>query len=199
MTSASSGIPALPDEWDELSAALNAYGVNHVAPSCPPGVGLPAGRELILRLLTASDVRLQEALIPLLLTHPELADDARSVIDSLRGDTREQAIDKYVAAAALQRMWRSRIDLWLGPKPWIPDAYREEELALPSLDEEFGERTLWELAKRERARWGYNAWAGYTSLMDLFLSEIRLCGRCERRAGARREAANRGVSDRPRP
>src|SRR5262249_47469492 len=160
-------------EWDVLAAALNDCGVRHVAPGRWPRGPLPRGRDLIRRLLRAEEVRLQEALIPLLLTHPGLADDARREIDALEGEARDRARDLYVAAAALQQLGRDRIELSLGPKPPIPDAYRAE-LGLPSLEVDFGERTLWELSRLEEARWGYDAWAGYTSLIDLFLTEIRL-------------------------
>jgi len=35
-----------------------------------------------------------------------------------------------------------------------------------------GRATLLALSNQEEARFGYDAWAGYTSLMDLFLSEL---------------------------
>ena len=82
---------------------------------------------------------------------------------------------RYVAAAALQRMWRTRLQTDLGPQPLIPPAYLDE-LGLPSLEDDFGQATLLALARREEERFGHDAWAGYTSLMDLFLIEIQLDG-----------------------
>ena len=82
---------------------------------------------------------------------------------------------RYVAAAALQRMWRTRIELALRRRPLIPPAYLRE-LGLPPLEEDYGRAALRALSADEEARYGYDAWAGYTSLMDLFLSEIELRG-----------------------
>jgi hypothetical protein len=128
---------------------------------------------LFSELATASSVRLQEAAIPLLLTHPRLAPAALAAIDRLEGVGRDKAIRKHVAACALQRMWRTRLALALGPQPPIPPAYIEE-LALPSLEDDYGRATLLALAAEEEARYGYDAWVGYTSLMDLFLREVEL-------------------------
>lgn len=127
-------------------------------------------------------MRLQEAAIALLLTHPDMASAARRAIAKLDGEPRVRAIRRYVAAAALQRMWRSRLALWLGPKPLIEPAYLDE-LRLPSLQADDGRATLWTLAAQEEARYGYDAWAGYGSLMDLLLAEMALSGWAE--VGAR--------------
>ena len=82
---------------------------------------------------------------------------------------------RYVAAAAMQRMARTRIAMTLGPRPLIPAAYLED-LGLPPLDEEFGRATLVQLAAEEQARYGYDAWGTYRVLLDLFLNEIRRRG-----------------------
>jgi hypothetical protein len=169
-TAADSG-PAGSDEWDVLATALNRCGIRHVAPDRWVHRGVPIGQALIRALLTATSIRLQEAVTPFLLTYPERAADVQGVIVTLEGRARERAIGRYVAAAALQRLWRSRLACWLGPQPLIPDAYRSE-LGLPPLTSNHGEDTLWALAEWERSRWGHNAWAGYTALMDLFLTEI---------------------------
>ena len=79
---------------------------------------------------------------------------------------------RYIAAAALQRMARTRIQTTLGASPLIPPAY-VDELGLPPLDEEFGRAALLELADQEQARYGYDAWGTYRGLLDLFLADIR--------------------------
>ncbi len=79
---------------------------------------------------------------------------------------------RYVAAAALQRMARSRISLSLGRQPDIPPAYLDE-LGLSPLYEDFGRATLLALATEEEARYGYAAWRGYLALLDSFLTEIQ--------------------------
>jgi hypothetical protein len=169
------------DEWDRLASALNALGIRYIAPHRRVRGRLPEGAELFRELVSASAVRLQEAIIPLLLTRPDLASAARVAIDDLHGVERDRAMRKYVAAAALQRMWRTRLQQDLGPGPPIAEAY-VEELGLPPLDEDYGRATLRALSGQEEARYGYNAWAGYTSLMDMFLAEI--CGMGRDRTGA---------------
>ena len=159
-------------EWDELAAGLNGYGVLHVRPAAMPAGPPPAGRELIRRLQLADAVRLREALIPLLLTHPELDGDAQRAIAELPDPVAGRARLRYAAAAALQRMWRTRLEEALGPHHLIAPAYLDE-LGLPPLDDDFGRATLLALSNLEEAEHGHDAWAGYTSLMDLLLGELR--------------------------
>jgi hypothetical protein len=160
------------DEWDELATALDRFGIKHIAPTRPRAAGVPeTPRELFHRLALTEDPRLKEASIVLLLTHPNLTADARAAIDSIDGPPRDRAMRRYVAAAALQRMARTRISLTLGPQPEIPSAYLDE-LGLPPLEEDFGRVTLLALAEAEEARYGYVAWRGYLALLDAFLSNI---------------------------
>lgn len=154
-----------------MTAALNCYGILHVAPGARVRGWLPREEELLVRLASSSSVRLREAVIPLLLTHPELADQARRAIDRLEGNDRIKAMYGYVAACALQRMWQPRLDQEFGRKPLLPEAYLDV-LGLPSLDEDFGRETLLALSNQEEERFGYDAWEGYNSLMDLFLNEL---------------------------
>lgn len=170
-------------EWDVLASALNTSGVEHLAPYRRVRQGLPQGAELFYLLARVSSVRLQEAAIALLLIRPDLAVSARAAIERLEGTERERAMYRYVAAAALQRMWRTRLEHDLGPQSLIPVAYLEQ-LGLPPLDDDFGRTTLRALAEQEEARYGHNAWAGYTSLIDLILAEISLKASRQRRARA---------------
>ena len=172
------------DEWDVPTTALNRRGIVHVAPGRVRRVGVPrTALELFDRLFRAHEPRLHQAAIPLLLTHPELSPDARAAIDGLSGDARDRAMRRYVTAAALQRMARTRIQLALGPSPLIPAEYHNE-LALPSLDDEFGRAALLALSDQEQTRYGYDAWGTYRGFLDLFLAEIRRHGWGRRRATA---------------
>ncbi len=163
-------------EWDSLTSALNRRGIVHVVPARARRAGVPrTDRALFERLFQSDDARLQQAAILLLLTHPGLAGEAGSAIDVLAGVARDRAMRRYVAAAALQRMARSRIASHLGPQPLIPPAYLDE-LGLSPLDAEFGRAALLELAEREQELYGYDAWGTYRSLLDLFLGEIRRRG-----------------------
>jgi hypothetical protein len=161
------------DEWDTLTTALNCQGVRHLAPVKARRRGLPGTpRALFERLALTREPRLHQALVFLLLTRPELAAEARAAIDGLPAGSRDRATRRYVAAAALQRMARTRIGLRLGPQPLIEPAYLDE-LNLPPLDEAFGRETLIALAGQEQARYGYDAWQTYGVLLDLFLNELR--------------------------
>lgn len=175
--------PAPADEWASLVGALEQRGIRHLAGG-RPGQALaapPDDEQLFHRLAQSQEVRLQEAIIPLLLTHPRLADAARRAFARLRGTVRERAQRRYVAAAALQRMWKTRLALALGPRPLLPPAYLEE-LGLPPLEEDDGRATLWALARQEEQRYGYDAWEGYTSLADLLLTEMARRGWGQERA-----------------
>ncbi|MBM2810812.1 MAG: hypothetical protein HW416_1571 [Chloroflexi bacterium] len=163
-------------EWDRLTDALNDYGIVHVAPGADPDQPGPHDpTDLFLALWSALAVRLQEAAVVLLLTYPELAPAAQAAIARLTGREADRARRRYVASCALQRMWRTRVQITLGVQPLIPPAYLGE-LGLPSLDDDLGRATLLALARQEESLYGYNAWAGYTSLMALFLQEIQLKG-----------------------
>jgi hypothetical protein len=160
-------------EWDVLTTSLNRLGIVHLAPQRPRKRG--ASRTavgLFERLFRSSEPRLHQATVFLLLTHPLLASSARDAIDRLEDTERDRAMRRYLAAAALERMARTRVETRLGPRELIPPAYLDE-LGLPSLDEEFGRATLLALAADEQARYGYDAWATYWALLDLFLAEIR--------------------------
>lgn len=160
-------------EWDALTTALNRWGILHVAPGSPCRTGIPrAAQDLFHRLLSSDVPRLHQTSIPLLLAHPQLAPDAQAAIRQLDDDKRDRAMRRYVAATALQRMARTRIELRLGPRPLLPPAY-PKEFDLPSLDEGYGRETLWVLAGQEEARYGYDAWGTYAALLDLFLAEMR--------------------------
>jgi hypothetical protein len=82
---------------------------------------------------------------------------------------------RYVAAAAMQRMARTCIEMQLGPQPDVPARYLDE-LGLPSLTNEYGRASLLELSQQEEALYGYDAWGTYRSLLDLFLAESRRSG-----------------------
>jgi hypothetical protein len=164
-------IRAAADEWDLLTTALNRYGIKHVAPRVRARRAIPVGEDLFYRLASARSVRLQESIVLLLLTHPDLAALARAAIARLAGDVRTRAMRRYVAACALQRLWWTRLSTDLGPRPAIAPAYLDE-LGLPPLALDFGRATLVALSNREEEIYGYDAWAGYRSLMDLFLGEL---------------------------
>jgi len=168
--------PKAGHDWDTLATALNDRGVLHVAPARERRSNAPTSTgELFERLVTSPEPRLQQAAVLLLLTHPDAADQARAVVERLAEVQRDRAMRRYVAAAAMQRMARTRIDLQIGRRPEIPPGFIDE-LGLPPLDTEFGRDTLIELARQEEALYGYDAWGTYRALLDLFLAESRRAG-----------------------
>ena len=167
---------SIDDEWDTLVSALNDHGVVHVAPRRRRRSGLPGSASALFeQLLTSREPRLQQAAIILLLTQPALAGSAIEAIHNLTGATRDRAMRRYVAAAAMQRMARTRIAMQLGPQPDLPEQFMQE-LGLPSLADEYGRSALFELARQEETLYGYDAWGTYSSLLNLFLAESRRAG-----------------------
>lgn len=168
--------PEAGHDWDTLTSALSDRGVLHVAPGRERRSSAPASAgELFERLVTFPEPRLQQAAALLLLTHPEAAAEAQAAIERLAGVQRDRAMRRYVAAAAMQRMVRTRIDLQIGRRPDIPPRFIAD-LEFSPLDEEFGRDTLIELARQEEALYGYDAWGTYRALLDLFLPESRRSG-----------------------
>ncbi len=163
----------IADHWDTLTTQLNRWGIIHAMPAAETSTpGMIAPSDLFERLARSLDPRLQQAVIPLRLTHPRLAADAEAAIDRLGGPLRDCAMRRFVAAAAMQRMARIRIALQLGPLPLLPPSY-VDALALPPLDQGSGRAALLALAREEEARYGYDVWGTYRTLLDLFLAESR--------------------------
>lgn len=158
-------------EWDLLVTALNRQGITYMAPGADPDEVLPEGEELFLRLATSQSPRLREAIVTLLLAHPELADGAARAIARVAGDRQLQARLRHCAACALQRLWRLRLSRYFGAQPAIPPAFFDE-LGLPSPEVDFGVAALLAISNREEERLGYNAWDGYDSLMNHFLGDM---------------------------
>ena len=171
-------------EWDRLASALNHYGIDYLAPQKRIRWRSPSDVDLFDQLARARSVRLQEGFTTLLLLHPEISDAARQAIERLDGDTRVRAMRRYVAAAALQRMWWTRLRTELGTTDQIPPSYLND-LELPDLDRDFGETALLDMSNREEETYGYDAWNGYNSLMDLFLSHYCSGWRKRPRAASR--------------
>ncbi|MGH2411454.1 MAG: hypothetical protein ACRDGS_13980, partial [Chloroflexota bacterium] len=119
---------AIADEWDTLADALAREGVRyltggadweHIGGSPLPGAGAehwdPA---LLLRALAASrHARLRDAIIALLLLHPEYSGNALTLVAngdrSAFGHGELQA--RLIAAACLQRLW------WFTLRIYLPD------------------------------------------------------------------------------
>src|SRR5437660_1694752 len=93
-------------EWQRLVESLRTHGVRHLSlpassTDAPP---LPLA-ELVDDLLRTPDPRLRQAVVPLLLTHPEYARLVQERIEHLPPELADRARRLYLVSAALQRMW----------------------------------------------------------------------------------------------
>ena len=142
----------LPAVWDALVDRAAAHGVAHLSGGAVDRAeALPyAGPEdvdallLIVELAQAPHPRLRDALVALLLLHPEYAAEAREALDLVGPDTPTwmSILARLLAAAALGHADRA---LWAG----TPDGYRPLDVAdlaaaygLPSPEEDDGRALL---------------------------------------------------------
>jgi hypothetical protein len=160
---------------EHLVAALHARGICYLAPS--PNGDEPAlsNAELMVGLAASQDGRLRFALAALLLVHPELAGlaahlietcDAKSIGKPVPPKVWEELRKHYVAAAYLQRMWRTRLAFYYGEQPDIPDRFTES-LNLPKSTVMFGEMGLRMLTERSP----YNDWSSYEQVIDMICEQ----------------------------
>ncbi len=93
-----------------LAEILNVLDVPFVqAGSCPTPSEMPEPVDLLVSLVEYGEARLRSALIPLLLCHPEFAQEATSAAGRLSVSDRSAFICFYTAAALLQRKYASRL------------------------------------------------------------------------------------------
>ncbi len=158
---------------DHLVAALHARGICYLAPSPHGDEPALTDTELILGLAASRDGRLRFALAGLLLVHPELAALAAHLIETR--DTSgienpapawDELRKQYVAAACLQRMWRTRLAFHFGDQTDIPDCFTES-LNLPKASVMYGEMGLRMLTERSP----YNDWSSYEQVIDMICEQ----------------------------
>ena len=133
---------------DRIVATLHSLGVTYLylSEGAETYRSLPP-EHLIVALLQSDDVRVEFALISLLLRHPEFADGIPNVASNLPPSWAEKLRRHYTAAVYLQRMYRPALAIYLGTTPTLPD-YFSAQLELPSPDEYYGVIGLQELVDR---------------------------------------------------
>lgn len=117
---------------DRLVTELNRLGVHFVTGGEPEWSVPPLSpEELLTGLVSQSEARLRLALIPLLLTHPELATVVPEALARL--PEREQLTLKlfYTAAVILQQCHAEQLRAFLGQYDPLPDRFAAE-LGMPS-------------------------------------------------------------------
>lgn len=187
-----------PPDTAALLAELRRYGVGYLMGGAATQEDrtrqLQTG-EFLTQLARSPEPRVRDALISLLLLHPELA---RAVIDALEaarlgGDpqTAEQLITLALAALYLQRMWYDSLSLVSIPTqtPEAPFAAYWRERGLPGPQVNFGQAGLETLAawERKRTRTNANYANDWRNQIDrLMLQEWRRHGGQDENGAARR-------------
>ena len=133
---------------DRVVTTLHSLGVTYLylSEGAETYQSLPP-EHLIVALLQSDDVRVEFAIISLLLRHPEFADAIPNVASNLPSSWAETLQRHYTAAVYLQRMYRPALAIYLGMTPTLPD-YFSAQLGLPSPDEYYGVIGLQELVDR---------------------------------------------------
>jgi len=153
---------------DALVAALRERGVGFFAPgdATPASPPLTDG-ELIEGLAASADPRLRNALAILLLRQPALGAHVPDVVGSAAEAVADVLRDRYTAAVYLQRMWRTRIGIYLPDAPLLPDLF-SAQLGLPLPDERFGLVGLHALSDRST----FNQYASYETMVELLFDQL---------------------------
>lgn len=133
--------------WDDVVDRLAVYDVTHLAGGSSAYGWVAAGRgpvgddldRLIRELARASEPRLRDALIALLLRHPEDAPALRRVMETLPAEhpARASLLARLLAAAALQREHYAAWARALPGRPLIDvaDLVASEGLPAPEVDD----------------------------------------------------------------
>lgn len=184
-------MPALPHErdtrqWDDLVDRLAVYDVQYLT-----GGSAWDGRcsryhtpgdapldSLIIDLAHAPQARLRNALVALLLRHPEHASVAATVAHALpRGDrARLIILTSYLAAAALQQAWTFTLDIYLPGHALINADDIATELDVPRPNEDYGRpslRAASSLVVRDQA-FPFDYVREWENVAELVLTDLRL-------------------------
>ena len=161
---------------EALVAQLREQGITYLAPSDATAEGASiSAEELINGLMKQPDSRLQLALIPLFIRHPQLANCVPELSQQLDAELSLELQTLYMAAVYLQRHWKSRFRLYLSDMPLLPDLF-SQQLGLPSAEEYFGKTGLHDLAEAWRARspYPFDRLAALNNTIDLFFEQLKL-------------------------
>lgn len=122
---------SLPPELLEeatLITLLRTWGISYLTgglPSLPPGES-PADQatapSFLLRLAQCSNARVRDAIISLLLLHPDLAEAVQAALQQGSSQEKETLTVLTLATLYLQRFWWYRLTFALGHAPAFPEA-----------------------------------------------------------------------------
>jgi len=114
------------------------------------------------------------ALIPWFILQPALHAALPPTVEVLLPTARVEIKALYTAAVYLQRLWRTRLSLYLGDFQELPDRF-SRELGLPSPAERHGKVGLHALAEWHARQSGYpvNRLASYNKVMTLLFEQLK--------------------------
>lgn len=133
---------------DRIVVTLFKLGVRYIVAEAgaQPYDDLPP-EQLMTALIRAQAIRVEYAVISLLLRHPKFATVVPELVRTLPAEQAERLQRHYTAAVYLQKMYLPALEIYLGQKPDLPD-YFSAEMGLPSPDEYYGVIGLRELVSR---------------------------------------------------
>lgn len=113
-------------------------------------------------LAAHKDPRLHVALVAPFLRHPEWGPQGPHWVERLEPQVALELKTWYTAAVYLQRLWWTRLSLYLGDRPLLPDWF-SQELRLSPTAERHGKRGLYTSAYRhaQRSLNSFNRLASY--------------------------------------
>lgn len=161
-------------ERETLVAALRARGVDYLMSDGGSGNTL-SDQDLITHLVTHEDARLRSALTGLFLLHPELAPLAATLADTLPPDARIELQARYMAAAYLQRFWRTRLEIYNLTTPDLPDLF-SAALGLPAANVMYGKPGLNALAMWHQRQHPvtYNRRVEYELVIEHIIASLKM-------------------------
>jgi len=179
-------VPPVDPRWDDIVDRLAVYDLHYLTGgSAWDGRRSPYSSPadapfdtLALDLARASQGRLQNALVALLFRHPERAPAAVSADERLAPDDRARLVlqASVLAAAALRRMWRFVLDIYLPGQPAIDASELVREFGVPSPEEDYGRPCLAAVADLLRAGqpFPFAYERGWGDVVEHVLRELRI-------------------------
>lgn len=161
---------------ETLVAKLREQGVTYLAPSDAVATeAIPSSEALLAALVGQPDSRLRLALVPLFIRHPDWADCVSSLVGQLDPAAVLELKTLYMAAVYLQRLWKTRLGLYLDNHALLPDLF-SQELGLPPADERFGKNGLYDLTDgwKARSRFPFDRLAALNQTIELFFQQLKL-------------------------
>lgn len=165
----------LVTDRETLVAALTRHGVDWLAPSDAIGGEGLEPHLLIASLAAHADPRLRAALTGLFILRPEVSAFLSAALRELNSEARDELTARYMAAVYLQRLWRTRLALYLGEFPDLPPLV-PESLGLPGAGHGYGKIGLHALAHwhQRRSPAPYNRLAEYNRQMEHVIAALKM-------------------------